>query len=308
MENVSIGIVGVGAVGGFFGAKFALAGYHVVFLSRGKTLKFVKTNGLRFDSIGKQNVIKDAVFTDNPEDLKMCKYIFFTVKSYDSLSAISQIKTHISPDATIITPQNGINNDVFLSDAFGKQRVLPALLKIGVSTPELGFVKHTGLGILVVGEYDGKSSLRLNELLTICNKAGIECIVTDKIQVERWKKYIWNCTFNIIASITRLRLDQILNDASLKFLCESTIKELLMIADKEHIHFDDEKDPIQARITFAEKLGTFKPSTLEDLEKGKKIELDAFTGYVLSLAHKYTVSAPINEALYALLHGIVELK
>lgn len=306
--SISIGIVGTGAVGGFFGSKFALAGYHVVFLSRGETLKSFKTNGMRFESLGKQSVIKDAIFTDNAEDLKICKYVFFTVKSYDSSSAIDQIKTHIAHDTTIITPQNGINNDVLLSEALGKQQVLPALAKIGVSTPKPGFVKHTGLGILVAGEYDGKSSARLSELAMLCKNAGIEFIPTNKIQVERWKKYIWNCTFNIIASITRLRLDQILKDSSLKSLCEETIKEMLLIADKEGVHFDDEPDPVQARIGFAEKLGTFKPSTLEDLEKGKRIELDAFTGYILTLAHKHNIAVPINEALYALLHGITVTK
>lgn len=275
----------------------------ITFLSRGKTLEALRKNGLQFESLGKNFSIKNAKFTDDAEELKTCRYIFFTVKSYDTLTAIDQIKHHVAEDVSIITTQNAINNDLLLADAFGKKRVIPGLATISVSTPSSVYVKHTGLGILVIGEYDGVISSRLTTIAHICTHAAIETIVSDNIQVERWKKYTWNCTFNIIAAITRLRPDQILADPYLHTLSEETKREILMLTKKEDINFG-ENDPVAERIKFAEKLGTFKPSTLEDLEKGKRIELDAFTGYLLKLARKHSVDIPINQTLYALLRGI----
>jgi len=160
---------------------------------------------------------------------KTCKYILFTVKSYDTESTINKIKNYITDDAVVITPQNGINNDLMLSKVLGKKWVIPALTKGGYNSPNLGHFKNLGFAIFEFGEYDGKISPRLTEFAKICNKAGIETIVSKQIQTERWKKYIVNCTFNIISAITKLRVDQILNSFEIRNLCVRTMKELIII-------------------------------------------------------------------------------
>jgi len=299
---MKIGIVGTGAVGGFFGAKLKLAGYDVVFLSRGKSFELMKKEGLILDTLGKIYSIKDAVFTDKLEDLNNCSYILFTVKSYDTKATAQQIKKIVANNTVIITPQNGINNDVIIGEIIGKEKVIPAMAQVGVSTPRPGYIKHVSLGKLTFGEYDGKNSDRVKEFESILKKAGIEVVVTDNIQLARWKKYIWNCTFNIIAAITGLSLDKILVDPYLKDLCKNTILEIKTVAESEGIIFD-ETDVVGARIKMAEAMGSFKPSTLEDLEKGKRIELDAFTGTVIELAKKNKIEVPINSTLYAILQS-----
>lgn len=300
---MKIGIVGTGAVGGFFGAKLKLAGFDVIFLSRGKSLEVLKKDGLTFDTLGKIFKIDDTLFTDNPEELGELDYILFTVKSYDTKSAAEQIKKIITDKTTVITPQNGINNDVIIGDIIGKDKLIPAMAQVGVSTPKPGYVKHVSLGKLTLGEYSGEYTERVKGFETMLKKAGIEVIVSNNIQLARWKKYIWNCTFNIIAAITGLSLDKLLADSYLRELCRKTILEIKEVAESEGIIFD-EKDVVEARIKMAEVMGSFKPSTLEDLEKGKRIELDAFTGTVIELAKKHNLSVPINKTLYALLHGI----
>lgn len=298
---MKIGIVGTGAVGGFFGTKLKLAGFDVVFLSRGKNLEVMKKEGLTLDTLGKIYTIKNAVFTEKIEDLNNCDYILFTVKSYDTKTTAEQIKKIVVNNTFIITPQNGINNDIIIGEILGKEKVIPAMAQVGVSTPRPGYIKHVSLGKLTFGEYDGKYSERIKEFESILKKAGIETVVADNIQLARWKKYIWNCTFNIIAAITGLSLDKILIDPYLKELCKNTILEIKTVAEKEGIVFDEE-DVVEARIKMAEVMGNFKPSTLEDLEKGKRIELDAFTGTVIELAKKHNLEVPINSTLYAILH------
>lgn len=304
---MKIGIVGTGSVGGYFGGKLAFAGYDVVFLSRGRTLEILKTHGLTLETKEKTSIIKDAIFTDDPSELKTCKYILFTVKSYDTQSTISKIKNYISDDAIIITQQNGINNDLILSKVLGKKRVIPALTKGGYSSPNPGHFKNLGFASIEVGEYNGKISSRLKDFADIFKKTGIKVVISKEIQTERWKKYIVNCTFNIISAITKLRVDQILNNPEIHNLCIQTMKELIIISKKEGILLN-EKETINGSIMLAKKLGPFKTSTLQDIEKGKPIELEAFTGYVLKLAHKHKIKVPINELLYTLLCGFVESK
>lgn len=131
-------------------------------------------------------------------------------------------------------------------------------------------------------------------------RAGVEVTISNQIQVERWRKYTWNCTFNIISAITMLPLDKILENKYLHQLCVDTIKEIEILAMKEGVDFD-EPNFVEARIKYARQLGNFKTSTLQDIEKGKQIELDAFTGYIVDLAKKHEVEVPINRTLYALL-------
>lgn len=295
-----IGIVGTGAVGGYFGGKLKLAGFDVVFLSRGKTLAVLQKNGLKIEARGKVFTIKDALFTDDAKKLGKLDYILFTVKSYDTKKAAEQIKNIVTRRTSIVTPQNGINNDVILGDILGKEKIIPAMAQIGVNMSEPGYIKHTGLGILTMGEYNGKYSERIKKFETALRKAEISCLVSNQIQVNRWKKFAWNCSFNIVAAITGLRVDQILNDKKLYELCEAAIREIKEIAIKEGIDFGKE-DFVQARINFAKLMGKYKPSTLEDLEKDKPLELEAFTGTVLTLGKKHHLPVSTNKKLYALL-------
>ena len=300
---MKIGIIGTGAVGGFFGGKLSLAGFEVVFLSRGRTLDALKTKGLILETKEKTSCIKNAIFTDDPSQLKGCDYILFTVKSYDTESVINQIKNYITSKSLVITQQNGINNDLILAEVLGKKNVIPALTKGGYSSPSPGHFRNVGFAAIEIGEYDGKISARLKDFADIFKKTGIDVVISKHIQTKRWKKYIVNCTFNIISAITKLRVDQILNSFEIRNLCIRTMKELIIISKKEGILLN-EKGTINGSIVLAEKLGPFKTSTLQDIEKGKPIELEAFTGYVLKLAHKHNIKVPINETLYALLSGI----
>ncbi|MGD9129775.1 MAG: ketopantoate reductase family protein [Candidatus Woesebacteria bacterium] len=295
-----IGVVGTGAVGGFFGAKLALAGSSVVFLSRGKNLEKMKKDGLTLDSLGEVTVIKNVIFTDDASQLNDCDLILFTVKSYDTLNTIEQIKDHVKENAIILTPQNSISNDKLLAQEFGNDRVIPGFAKVGVGMPKPAYVKHTSLGIINFGEYDGSVSERIKALEKLFLDADVEAVVHENIQVSRWKKFIWNSTFNIIAAIVEQPLDVILDHKPSYDLCVKTIKEIEQIAIKEGIDFGNE-DVVEARMALSKKLGHFKPSTLEDVEKGKPIELEAFTGTVIELAEKYDLNVPINKTLYSLL-------
>ncbi len=301
---MKIGIVGTGAVGGFIGAKLALDNHEVVFLSRGRILKEMQKKGLKFDSQGKIELIRDAIFTEDAKELESCELIFFTVKSYDTESAALQIKDYVSKDTVIITPQNGIHNDVILGEIFNKKKIIPGMAKVGVSMPEPGCVDHSKLGVLTLGEYSGKITERIREIKKIIVSSGIKCIISKNIQEDRWGKYIWNCTFNIIAAITELNLSQILDDVFLRKLAISTMKEIISVAKAKSIKLN-EKMVISKNLDLAENLGEFEPSTLEDVRKGKPIELDAFTGRVIKYAEKLEIKVSINETLYALLHGKV---
>ena len=280
---MKISIIGTGGVGGYFGSKFYLVGSNVVFICRGKNLEVYKQKGLSLESNNNRYLIKDAVFTDNYEKITDSDYIIITVKSYDTDTVAQQIKSYVSPNTLIITVQNGINNDLKLASVLGSKNIIPGMAKIAVSTPEPGVIKHTSMGVIVIGEYNGEISQRLKTFSSYCEKAGIGCTISQNILKERWDKFIWNCTYNIISAIYRLNLREILADEKLKELSIDTMKELYHLAKKEGYDFNIDES-IKSKLEYTYNLGPFKTSTLQDVEKGKPLELEAFTGYILKLA------------------------
>lgn len=296
---MKISIIGAGGVGGFFGAKFALSGQDVVFICRGKNLEVCRKNGLTLESEGSKFIIKDAIFSDDYKEIEGSDYIIVTVKSYDTDIIAEQIKPYINPNTLIITIQNGIDNDLKLASALNSKNVLPGFARVAASTPEPGVVQHTSMGIIVLGEYNGEISERLKTFSTYCEKAGIQCDISKDILKERWNKYIWNCTYNIISAIYRKDLREILADKELNDLSINTMKELYAIAKLEGHDFNLD-EAIKSKLEYTYNLGPFKTSTLQDVEKGKPLEIEAFTGYILKLAKKHNIKLPINEALYKL--------
>ncbi len=193
---------------------------------------------------------------------------------------------------------------MILQGIFGKDKIIPGMAKIGTAMPEPGLVKHTRLGILTLGEYSGEESPRLLQIQQILTEAGIECLLPSEIQKKRWTKYTWNCTFNIVAAITELNLAQILANPDLVKVCEEVIKEIFAVAQAKGVDLNLD-EVLEASFVLAKKLGEFKPSTLEDVEKGKPIELDAFTGQVIKYGQECELETPRNEVLYGLLAGKV---
>ena len=288
--------MGAGAVGGTFGTLLAKVKTNTVFfIARGKHLEAIKRNGLSVQSRKENFTIKVNV-SDNPNDFESKPdLILLTVKSFDTDSAIEQLKPIVFRKTQILSLQNGIENYPKLVNAFGEKRVVRGFCGMNAEVLQPGVI-HGGQGYIFIGENIGEISARIQWLKSLFETSNIQCTVSQDIHQDVWRKFAWNCIFNIVSATTQLTVGKIVDDPEKIQLCKDIFKEIQQVAKFQGVVLGADKKKLIFEI--ARNSGDIKPSTLQDRLKGKRMEHDAFTGALIRLADKYKIQIPINRDLY----------
>jgi 2-dehydropantoate 2-reductase len=293
-------VMGAGAIGAFVGAYLARAGEEVVFCARGAMLGGLRERGLTIGGIREEFTIYPITASDEPRDHAPYDLILVCVKSYDTESAGRRLVGCLKPDGAVITLQNGIENEHRLAEILGAGTVLAGNSRIGAEVIAPGVVHHSSTGFVDIGELDSRDTERLRRLAAVFERAGILGMVLENFLKARWEKLLGNCCFNVVSTLTRRPLGPLLDDPDAERLMRTLMEEALSVAHAEGAavkHAFIENSLKLAR----ERLRKNRPSTLQDLERGKPLEYDAISGAVIRVARRHGISVPVTEAMYALL-------
>lgn len=158
---MKFGILGAGAVGGYFGARLAETGQDVAFIARGDHLKAIRERGLRIESENGDALIHPATATDNPADIGPVDYVFFAVKLFQTEEAAEFAKPLVGPNTALVAMQNGVECAGILSSVHGREKVLNGTSYISAVIAEPGLIRQTGtFASFAFGEQDGTMSER----------------------------------------------------------------------------------------------------------------------------------------------------
>ncbi|HEX2649918.1 MAG TPA: 2-dehydropantoate 2-reductase [Burkholderiales bacterium] len=313
---MKICIYGAGAVGGLMAAWLSRAGHDVSVVARGKHLTAIREKGLRVRSGGKEDVFKVKA-EEKPEKLGPQDYVVVAVKAQSLGEVAAAIAPLVGPDTSIVTAMNGVPWWFFdrlkfgegrlrldtldpggkLSRAMPTERLVGCVIHLAASTPEPGVISH-GMGLrLILGEPGGKNTARTGRIAAALKEAGFEAVASSFIEKEFWVKLIGNVSFNPVAALTLATADRLIADEYVKRYLIAVMRECLAIG--RAVGVDADIDP-EARMDMARKLGKFKPSTLQDLEAGKSLEIDGLLTGTLEVASKAGVAAPFTESLAGL--------
>ena len=166
MQNIKdrkLLVYGTGAVGGYYGGVLVKAGYDVTFIARGKNYEALKKNGLTLITDGKKEIIPIKVFNDS-KDLGLFDYIFICVKSKDTKDAAEQIKNNVGSDTTILSFQNGVDNEEIIGNVIGIDKVIGANVYVASIQMEPGVIDQFGYNAVFFGELNKSESKRVLEL------------------------------------------------------------------------------------------------------------------------------------------------
>lgn len=298
---MKIGIAGSGAVGGYLGALLKKAGHDVVFLARGKHLEAMKKDGLTIVHDGEAFVV-DGTFTNNIHAFLDAELIIFAVKSTDTVAMAEKIKTLGNDQAVILTVQNGVDNEEILSEIFGRKRILSCATYMSSSVERPGVIKKSGVVKLFIGALHEESKQICQYICDVFNEANIDTTVTDDIVTTKWRKAIWNTTFNPISALSFANVGEILDDEELRLTAETVCREMLEVASKNGISLGDKMfDVVFRQAEFAR---THHPSMLQDRLNNKPMEVESLIGYFVKLARKLHVETPAMQLLYSHLQFI----
>ncbi|MEW9051473.1 MAG: 2-dehydropantoate 2-reductase [Neobacillus sp.] len=296
---MKIAVAGTGAVGGYFGAYLHKAGNEVVFLARGNNLKLLKDNGLTIQA-ETESFHVTAPFTDRAENLSDIDLLLFCVKSTATAEMAEYLRPFLKEECLIMTLQNGVDNEEILSDTFGRDRILSAATYIQANVIEAGVVQQIGIAPrLVIGALSEGFTDKVNEIALIFNAAKIETFPSTNVLEVKWKKLLWNVTFNPLSAVIEENVGAIFEHQALKTIAINMCKEAISVARKLGYNVDE-----NFYVTILEQ-GKFarnhKTSMLQDKLNGKSMELESICGYLVKKGKILGVNTPVIETMYSLL-------
>ena len=292
-----IAVVGAGAVGGYFGGMLARAGAPVVMIGRAAFVEAVNQNGLLLDTLR----FKESVRVEASAELDAARgaeVVLFCVKTTDTAETARALAPLLSPEAIVISMQNGVDNAEQIRAASGLD-ALGAVVYVAASVPQAGSVKHVGRGDLVVGP----GNARTEQIAGLFERAGVPCRISDNIEGELWTKLTWNCALNAISALGHARYGEIAASPEAKKIVANLVTEFLAVARAAKIHLPDFKTPddaINGAYKVAENLSTVYSSTAQDIQRGKRTEIDSLNGYIARRGAELNVPTPVNQALATL--------
>ena len=309
-------IVGAGAIGGFVGAKLALAGEDVTFIARWKNLDAIRTRGMTVKmNDGTVLVAMGAKATDSFAAVGHVDCVILALKSHQVEAVVYQLPPLLGPKTTIITMQNGIPFWYFhqhggplegatveavdprgvCKDGIPAERIIGCVVYPATELIAPGLVRHVEGDRFPLGELNGSISNRVKDLSDIFAKSGLKAPVLENIRNEIWLKLWGNLTFNPISALTHATLQDICQFPLGRELAANMMKEAQAVAEKLGASF---RVSLEKRIEGAEKVGRHKTSMLQDVEAGRAIEIDALVGSVVELGRLTGVPTPTITAIY----------
>ncbi|CRK80952.1 ketopantoate reductase family protein [Neobacillus massiliamazoniensis] len=296
---MKIGVAGTGAVGGYFGAMLQKAGNEVIFLARGNSLKCMVEKGLIVESEAETFSV-EGTFTDRYESLSEVDLLLFCVKSTATKEVATKLQPYLKKECVILCFQNGVDNEEILSAIFGKERVIPVSTYIQTFVKEPGVVKQIGFPPrLVIGALEAELSNKVSDLATLFNDAHIETFTSRNILGVKWKKLLWNVTFNPLTALLEVKVGAIFENEGLKQTAIKICQEAIAVARNTNV--DIEEDFFETILEQGELARNHDTSMLQDKRNGKAMELESICGYIVKKGKKLNVETPALETIYHLL-------
>jgi 2-dehydropantoate 2-reductase len=302
-----VAVVGSGGVGGYFGGRLAAAGTDVAFLARGAHLAALRSSGLRIDSPMGALGLPSVTATEDPSSIGAVDVVFFTVKLYDTESALALLPPLLGPETVVIPFQNGVDSIDVLTRAIGRPHVGGGTAYVAAVITEPGVIRHTAMDSIVFGEVDGSRSPRLERLLAACAPAGFHATLSEHIQTDIWSKFVRLSTFSGMTSVTRSPVGIIREDPELLAMWQAATLEVIAVAKAKGISlpagvFDETMANLESLPA------NTKSSMLEDLERGRRLELPWLSGAVVRMGRDVQVETPIHRFITAVLAPLVKPK
>lgn len=292
-ENQSrVAVVGAGAVGSYFGGLLARSGVRVTLIARPAHAEAIHSEGLFIESINFQERVRVAASTDLSA-ARGADIVLFCVKTIDTEDAARRLAPHLAPGAAVFSLQNGVDNIARIRATAGFD-ALPAVVYVAAALPAPGHMKHSGGGRLILGP--GAQAENLSEIFA---RAGVPCQISENIEGELWKKLALNCAGNAVTAIGRASYGAVARHAPTREVVLATAREVTDVAQAAGVPIPDE-DFAALALKFCETVGDATSSTAQDIQRGKRTEIDSLNGYVARLGAELGVPTPVNHTLWAL--------
>lgn len=314
---MKIAVVGAGAIGGYLGARLALAGEDVTFIARNRNLQAIQADGFRLiNEDGSEQHASTARAVQHMADAGPQDVVLLTVKAHQVADLLPGLRDLFGPQTAVVTLINGVPWWYFhklagpfegrqldsvdpggrIAAAIEPERIIGSVVYPAAELVRPGVVRVIEGNRFTLGEPDGSRSGRIEALSQALMKAGFKAPVSKDIRGEIWVKLWGNLSFNPISALTHATLEDICRFPPTRALAAAMMAEAQRVGEALGVQF---KISLDKRIAGAEAVGAHKTSMLQDVENGRALELQALVGAVIELGRITGVATPTIDAIYA---------
>lgn len=310
-------VVGAGAIGGYLGARLALAGHEVVLIARNRNLEAIRAGGFKLiEEDGRERVARAVRAEPRMADAGPQDAVLLTVKAHQVHELLPDLRALFGPQTMLVTMINGVPWWYFqrlggpwegrrldsvdpggvLADAIEPERIVGGVVYPAAELVAPGVVRVVEGNRFTLGEPDGSRSERIEALSQAFMAAGFKAPVSRDIRSEIWLKLWGNLSFNPISALTQATLQDICRFGPTRELAARMMTEARAVAEALGVRI---RITLEQRIAGAEAVGAHKTSMLQDVQAGRAPELAALVGAVIELGQVAGVPTPTIEAVHA---------
>jgi 2-dehydropantoate 2-reductase len=295
---MKIAILGAGAMGSVIGGLLAKSGHDLTLIDVWReAIDAINTRGLRLDDKQGQSESIRVRATSQPAEVGPVDLLLVFVKCYHTEAAVKNAAPLIGPTTTVLSLQNGWGNGPRIAAIVGQNKLLLGVCYHSATVLGPGHVLHGGKGMTFMGEPDSQTSERLQTIAAAFNQAGIEVTATPHVLKEIWAKLALNAATLPTSAALRLTAERLLDTSDMQQLMRALLQEVVAVAKAQHIAMDFEER--WAAITgLLKKLApNTKGSMLQDVEKGRRTEIDVINGAIVDAGQGLGLPTPHNQAM-----------
>ena len=301
--SLSIGVVGPGAIGGFLIAHLCDMGAKLSVLARPGTRDAIRMNGIWLKTGGREIVVTPECVTDDAEEIGPVNLILFTVKGQDTISAAKSMRPMVGQETRILTFQNGLYGVETLAGMFGPHQVLAGVTYVPALVEAPGRIRHTGVvKRFIFGPYVPEAASPICiDFARFGARAGLDLAYMEAPMPEIWAKFAMLTAFHLVSCMTRGALGDWIDTPETRAVYVQAMEEVVAVATACGVVVP--AGLVARNLAFS--VETADPSTrasmLDDLERGRALELEGTVGWLIATAGRVGVDVPVHCLGYAML-------
>jgi 2-dehydropantoate 2-reductase len=303
-EIKNVAVIGAGAMGAFYASKFFDASlFSTVLVARDGRYDRLRAQGLVVN--GKHYSIP-VIHPDeaaSPADL-----IIVALKGHNLPEAINDLKNLVGDETTLISVMNGLDNEDYLGSVYGMDKVLYAIAVGMDAVREGNSVTYTNPGRVCFGEPDNSHpSERVRRVQAAFERAGVVSETPADMMRMLWWKFMINVGVNQASAVMHAPYGVFQSSPDAQALMDSLMREVIVLAQRLGVNLGEQDlDGCYAVLKTLSPDG--KTSMLQDIEAGRKTEVEVFAGKVAELGKRHSIPTPVNQALLNIVHVLEQYR
>lgn len=300
---MNITVFGAGSIGSLFAGRIAHSGYEISVIGRDPHITEITRNGLRIIEQKQEILSHFQANTDFQHETTSKDAILITTKAFDNQIVAKSLENRISEDNPLFILQNGMGNEEIFHKTFPNNPIFRAVTTEAAELIHPGIIRHIAFGKTYFGLVTDRENGNGKQIQKIMNESGFTTKKTSDIKLKMWQKLLTNAIICPLAAILHVPNGRILEKPSIQRIFDTILKEGLALA-KYNLPEADFSTTHDFILNVIEKTKNNRCSMLQDIEKGRRTEIDFLNGFIVRESRRIGIKAPVNAAIADLVRHI----